>query len=57
MFDVASKRMPNCGSIVNVSSVAARLDSPAEYVDYAVSKGAIDTLTKGCMPMAANQTE
>lgn len=43
----ASKRMQDGGSIVNVSSAAARLGSPAEYVDYAASKGAIDTLTKG----------
>jgi NAD(P)-dependent dehydrogenase (short-subunit alcohol dehydrogenase family) len=35
------------GVIVNVSSVAARLGSPGEYVDYAASKGAIDTLTIG----------
>lgn len=35
------------GSIVNVSSVAARIGSPGEYVDYAASKGAIDTLTLG----------
>lgn len=35
------------GSIVNVSSVAARLGSPNEYVDYAASKGALDTLTLG----------
>lgn len=35
------------GAIVNVLSVAARLGSPAEYVDYAASKGAIDTLTIG----------
>lgn len=35
------------GSIVNVSSVAARLGSPGEYVDYAASKGAVDTLTIG----------
>lgn len=35
------------GAIVNVSSVAARLGSPHEYVDYAASKGAIDTLTRG----------
>lgn len=34
-------------SIVFVSSVAARLGSPFEYVDYAASKGAIDTLTLG----------
>lgn len=35
------------GSIVNVSSVAAVLGSPAEYVDYAAAKGAIDTFTTG----------
>jgi NAD(P)-dependent dehydrogenase (short-subunit alcohol dehydrogenase family) len=35
------------GAIVNVSSMAARLGSPNEYVDYAASKGAIDTLTIG----------
>jgi NAD(P)-dependent dehydrogenase (short-subunit alcohol dehydrogenase family) len=35
------------GSIVNVSSVAAKHGSPGEYVDYAASKGAIDTFTLG----------
>jgi NAD(P)-dependent dehydrogenase (short-subunit alcohol dehydrogenase family) len=35
------------GAIVNVSSGAARLGSPGEYVDYAASKGAIDTFTIG----------
>ncbi len=35
------------GVIVNVSSGAARSGSPNEYIDYAASKGAIDTLTKG----------
>jgi NAD(P)-dependent dehydrogenase (short-subunit alcohol dehydrogenase family) len=35
------------GVIVNVSSGAARSGSPNEYIDYASSKGAIDTLTKG----------
>ncbi|MCB1805775.1 MAG: SDR family oxidoreductase [Candidatus Competibacteraceae bacterium] len=43
----AVKRMKNGGAIVNVSSVAARTGSPNEYIDYAASKGAIDTLTKG----------
>ncbi|MFT6732948.1 MAG: NAD(P)-dependent dehydrogenase (short-subunit alcohol dehydrogenase family) [Polaribacter sp.] len=43
----AIKRMRNGGSIVNVSSAASRLGAPNEYVDYAASKGAIDTLTKG----------
>ena len=35
------------GSIVNVSSAAARIGSPGQYVDYAASKGAIDTFTLG----------
>jgi NAD(P)-dependent dehydrogenase (short-subunit alcohol dehydrogenase family) len=35
------------GSIVNLSSLAARLGAPAQYVDYAASKGAIDTFTIG----------
>jgi NAD(P)-dependent dehydrogenase (short-subunit alcohol dehydrogenase family) len=35
------------GSIVNVSSAAARLGSPGQYVDYAAAKGAIDTFTLG----------
>lgn len=35
------------GSIINVSSVAARVGSPFEYIDYAASKGAIDTFTMG----------
>ena len=43
----AARRLPRGGAIVNVSSVAARTGSPGEYVDYAASKGAVDTLTKG----------
>ena len=35
------------GAIVNLSSMGARLGSPGEYVDYAASKGAIDTFTVG----------
>lgn len=37
----------NGGAIVNVSSMAARLGAPNEYVDYAASKGAIDSFTIG----------
>ncbi|TFW09425.1 SDR family oxidoreductase [Oxalobacteraceae bacterium OM1] len=37
----------NGGAIVNLSSVAARLGAPNEYVDYAASKGAIDAFTVG----------
>ena len=35
------------GSIVNLSSVAARIGAPGMYVDYAAAKGAIDTFTLG----------
>jgi NAD(P)-dependent dehydrogenase (short-subunit alcohol dehydrogenase family) len=43
------------GTIVNVSSAAARLGSPGEYVDYAASKGAIDTMTTGLAKEVAQQ--
>ena len=35
------------GAIVNLSSAAAKLGAPANYIDYAASKGAIDTFTLG----------
>lgn len=35
------------GTIVNVSSGAAKSGSPHEYIDYAASKGAMDTITRG----------
>jgi NAD(P)-dependent dehydrogenase (short-subunit alcohol dehydrogenase family) len=44
---MSTRRGGRGGGIVNVSSMAARLGSPGEYVDYAASKGAIDTLTVG----------
>ncbi|EKO3539324.1 glucose 1-dehydrogenase [Vibrio fluvialis] len=43
----ALKQMPSGGAIVNVSSAASRSGAPFEYVDYAASKGAMDSLTKG----------
>ena len=43
------------GAIVNVSSVAARLGSSGEYVDYAASKGAIDTMTIGLAKEVAEE--
>ncbi|MGH1417951.1 MAG: SDR family oxidoreductase [Hyphomicrobiaceae bacterium] len=43
----AAKRMTPGGVIVNVSSAAARLGSPNEFIDYAASKGAVDSLTIG----------
>ncbi|MCG7372813.1 MULTISPECIES: SDR family oxidoreductase [Pseudomonas] len=44
---MSTERGGRGGVIVNVSSVASRLGSPNEYVDYAASKGAIDTMTLG----------
>ena len=44
---MSTRRGGKGGAIVNVSSVAARTGSPGEYVDYAATKGAIDTLTRG----------
>lgn len=43
------------GAIVNVSSAASRLGSPSEYVDYAASKGAIDTFTIGLAKEVASE--
>ncbi|QGN48804.1 SDR family oxidoreductase [Micromonospora sp. WMMC415] len=43
----AARRMSTGGAIVNVSSVAATLGSPGEYVHYAAVKAATDTLTVG----------
>jgi NAD(P)-dependent dehydrogenase (short-subunit alcohol dehydrogenase family) len=43
------------GAIVNVSSAAARLGSPNEYVDYAASKGALDTMTIGLAQEVATE--
>src|SRR5690606_24319640 len=40
----AARRLPDGGAIVIVSSMAARLGSPNEYIDYAVAKGGLDTL-------------
>ena len=44
---MSSKYGGSGGCIVNVSSAAARLGAAGQYVDYAASKGAIDTLTIG----------
>ncbi|MDB5502221.1 MAG: putative oxidoreductase (YgfF), NAD(P)-binding domain protein [Tardiphaga sp.] len=43
------------GVIVNLSSVAARLGAPNTYVDYAASKGAIDSFTTGLALEVANE--
>jgi NAD(P)-dependent dehydrogenase (short-subunit alcohol dehydrogenase family) len=43
------------GVIVNVSSGASRTGSPNDYIDYAASKGAIDTMTVGLAKEVANE--
>lgn len=43
------------GTIVNVSSVAAKLGGPGQYVDYAAAKGAIDTFTVGLAKEVATE--
>ena len=43
------------GAIVNLSSGAARLGAPGEYVDYAASKGAVDTFTIGLAQEVAQE--
>jgi NAD(P)-dependent dehydrogenase (short-subunit alcohol dehydrogenase family) len=43
------------GAIVNISSAATYLGSPNQYVDYAASKGAIDTLTIGLAKEVATE--
>lgn len=43
------------GAIVNLSSIAARLGAPNEYIDYAASKGAIDALTVGLAKEVAGE--
>ncbi|TFH86910.1 SDR family oxidoreductase [Billgrantia azerbaijanica] len=43
------------GAIVNLSSMAARLGAPDEYVDYAAAKGAIDTFTVGLAKEVAGE--
>lgn len=52
---MSTKHGGNGGSIVNVSSAASRLGSPDQYVDYAASKGAIDTFTLGLAKEVADE--
>lgn len=44
---MSSRRGGEGGSIVNISSIAALLGAPNEYIDYAASKGAVDAMTTG----------
>ncbi len=52
---MSTKHGGHGGSIVNVSSVAARLGAAGEYVDYAASKAALDTLTIGLAKEVAEE--
>ncbi len=52
---MSTKRGGNGGAIVNVSSGAAKSGSPHEYIDYAASKGAVDTMTRGLALEVADQ--
>ncbi len=44
---MSTRRGGSGGAIVNISSAAARYGSPGEYVDYAATKGAVETFTIG----------
>lgn len=52
---MSTKRGGNGGAIVNISSAASRIGGPGEYVDYAASKGAIDTFTIGLAKEVADE--
>ena len=52
---LSSRHGGSGGAIVNVSSGASRLGSPGEYIDYAASKGAVDTMTIGLAREVANE--
>lgn len=52
---MSTRRGGSGGAIVNVSSVAARVGAPGEYVDYAAAKGAIDSLTLGLSKEVAEE--
>lgn len=52
---MSTKRGGSGGAIVNISSAAARLGSPGEYVDYAASKAAVEALTIGLAKEVAQE--
>lgn len=52
---MAHKHGGDGGSIVNISSMASRLGSPNEYIDYAAAKGAVDSLTIGLAKEVASE--
>jgi len=47
VFYLLRRQSPKSGAIVNVSSLASKTGAAFEYIDYAATKGAMDTLTKG----------
>jgi NAD(P)-dependent dehydrogenase (short-subunit alcohol dehydrogenase family) len=52
---MSTRRGGRGGSIVNLSSMAARLGAPGEYIDYAASKGAVESLTIGLAREVADE--
>ena len=52
---MSTKRGGAGGAIVNVSSVAARLGAPGEYIDYAAAKAAVETMTLGLAKEVAEE--
>jgi NAD(P)-dependent dehydrogenase (short-subunit alcohol dehydrogenase family) len=52
---MSTKRGGEGGGIVNVSSRASQIGSPGEYIDYAASKGAVDSLTVGLAKEVAEE--
>lgn len=52
---MSTQRGGRGGVIVNVSSVAARLGAPGEYIDYAAAKAAVDAMTVGLAKEVAGQ--
>ena len=52
---MSAKQGGRGGSIINLSSIAARLGAPGEYIDYAAAKGAIDSMTLGLAKEVAGE--
>ena len=55
VLQMSTKHGGQGGSIVNLSSAAARLGSPGQYLDYAAAKGAIDSFTLGLAKEVAGE--
>lgn len=55
VFRMSTKNGGQGGVIVNVSSAASRIGAAGEYIDYAASKGAIDTFTLGLASEVADE--